>query len=80
MKEVLRRIEIYLKHTYIIFHLITDIIIVSLVVGCVVGVIWLAFWWYCGIPVLSTLLSLIVLGFLLASIVFYAGLGLYACV
>ncbi|GLV37223.1 hypothetical protein CBL_01947 [Carabus blaptoides fortunei] len=52
-----------------------DITIISLVIGCIFGLIWLAFWWYYGIPVLSTLLSLIVLGFLFASIIFYAGLG-----
>lgn len=47
----------------------------SCVVGLVVGVLCLFFWYLLGIPVLAILLLVIPLGFLVASITFFAGLG-----
>ncbi|XP_034244504.1 transmembrane 7 superfamily member 3-like isoform X2 [Thrips palmi] len=47
----------------------------SCVVGLGVGVLCLLLWYLCGIPVIAILHLVIPLGFLVASIVFYAGLG-----
>jgi hypothetical protein len=48
---------------------------VSLIIGLIYGAIWLAIWWKFGIPILSASLTFILAGFLMASIVYYAGVG-----
>lgn len=49
----------------------------SVTMGLTFGGVWLAFWWFVGIPILSVLLVLLVLGYLLAAVVFFALLGMY---
>ncbi|KAH0809332.1 hypothetical protein MTP99_011906 [Tenebrio molitor] len=48
---------------------------VSLIIGLIYGAIWLAIWWKFGIPILSASLTFILAGFLMASIVYYAGVA-----
>jgi hypothetical protein len=68
---------------YIVLSLTTPldhviIIILAAAIGLVGGAIWLGFWWYAGIPVLSELLVGLVLGFLFSSVLFYTPFGKFS--
>ncbi|KAG5879208.1 hypothetical protein JTB14_004098 [Gonioctena quinquepunctata] len=49
--------------------------ITSFVLGFVYGIFWTFIWWKFGIPLLSVNLSFILSGCLIASVIFYAGVG-----
>ncbi|KAJ8913338.1 hypothetical protein NQ315_013309 [Exocentrus adspersus] len=49
--------------------------VTSLIIGFFYGIIWIFIWWKFGVPVLSVHLNFILTGFLLASVIFYAGLA-----
>lgn len=51
--------------------------LLSLGIGCLFGLTWVSFWHFYGIPILSALLSLLALGYLIAAVVFYAGLSMF---
>ena len=49
---------------------ITVLVFGSFAGGLIGGILWLVFWWYVGVPVLSVLLGGLCCGFLLAAIIF----------
>ncbi|XP_049878394.1 transmembrane 7 superfamily member 3-like [Pectinophora gossypiella] len=62
--------------TYTIIPMWTDLdrpalLFASGMSGIFMGAIWLLFWWFYGIPVLSVFLSTMYLGYVLAAIVYY---------
>ena len=52
----------------------------AVLIGLIYGSLWLLMWWKFGIPILSVSLTFFLSGFLLASIVFYAGVGKVICI
>ncbi|KAF4531653.1 hypothetical protein B566_EDAN006584 [Ephemera danica] len=50
-------------------------LIISVVIGIIFGGFWLCLWWFYAIPALSTVLVSLTLGYLVASITFFAGAG-----
>ncbi|CAH1159932.1 unnamed protein product [Phaedon cochleariae] len=53
----------------------TERAVTSFIIGFMYGIVWMFFWWKFGIPLLSVHLAFLLTGFLIASIVFYAGLA-----
>ncbi|XP_074660856.1 transmembrane 7 superfamily member 3-like isoform X2 [Tubulanus polymorphus] len=61
---------------YILLAMLTDLATpasLGLAVGCGIigGILWLLFWWNCGVPVMSVLLTGLILGYLVSCIIFY---------
>ncbi|XP_063913266.1 transmembrane 7 superfamily member 3-like [Zophobas morio] len=67
--------------TYVILSLSSNNLTVAektttaVLIGLIYGSLWLLMWWKFGIPILSVSLTFFLSGFLLASIVFYAGVA-----
>ncbi|KAF5302339.1 hypothetical protein FQA39_LY10378 [Lamprigera yunnana] len=47
----------------------------SIIFGCLYGICWFLLWWRYGIPILSVSLPMIIVGYILACIVFHTGLA-----
>ncbi|KAG1659556.1 Transmembrane 7 superfamily member 3 [Nymphon striatum] len=53
----------------------TDREIITMVCGVIGGILWLSLWWFLGIPVISSLLVGLELGYLASSIIFFTPAG-----
>uniref|UniRef100_A0A2R5LBG6 Putative conserved plasma membrane protein n=1 Tax=Ornithodoros turicata TaxID=34597 RepID=A0A2R5LBG6_9ACAR len=53
----------------------TDRDVLTFVGGALGGILWMGFWWFLGVPVISIILSGLVFGFLLASTLLFTPFG-----
>lgn len=56
--------------------LITAHLAIAVLLGLIFGVFWLSVWWFYGIPAVSTVLVTLTLGYLTASVIYFAGTGM----